>query len=153
MWVRMYSYFIHLYCSRTESCRDHARTKDHQTAVEAESCGDVCDLFAQSHTRREKAILTAIKSVYWIAKEEIANHKYASLLQFLRLLQVREISDLHVGENAKYTSHRIFDEILACLNQVVEEETDALLHSSPYLGIGVDESTDVSVEKHLVIIA
>lgn len=142
-----------MYFFRTESCPDHARTKDHQTAVEAESCGDICDLFAQSHSRREKAILTAIKSVYWIAKEEIANHKYASLLQFLRLLHVREVSDLHVGENAKYTSHRIFDEILVCLNRVVEEETDALLHSSPYLGVGVDESTDVSVEKHLAIIA
>ena len=42
--------------------------------------------------------------------------------------------------------------MLGCINDVLQARVRADLASSPFVVIGVDESTDRSYEKHLVII-
>ena len=43
-------------------------------------------------------------------------------------------------------------ELLACLSDVVQKELISDIRSSPFIGLGLDESTDHSLERHLVLI-
>ena len=52
--------------------------------------------------RRNRSIVAALRSVYWIATEEIANRKYASLLNLQRLQGCADIQNLRIGANASY---------------------------------------------------
>ena len=58
----------------------------------------------QRHVMREQshAIITAMKAVYWLAKEDIATVKYNSVLTFLDEVGVNCVKNLQVGGNATY---------------------------------------------------
>ena len=50
-----------------------------------------------------------------------------------------------------YTSHCSHLDLLAAINATIEEEVDHKLQASPFIGLVIDESTDVAVYKKLVI--
>ena len=55
----------------------------------------------------------------------------------------------------RYASHEspvIFNELLACLSEVAQKKLIADIRSSPFIGLGLDECTDRSMEKHLVLV-
>ena len=56
------------------------------------------------------------------------------------------------GGNARYDSPQIFNEMLASISTVLMASAKAEIGSSPFIGIGVDESTDRGNEKHLAIV-
>ena len=49
-----------------------------------------------------------------------------------------------------YTSHQSHLELLDAINETIQGNLVAKLHSSPFLGIVIDESTDVAMYKKLV---
>ena len=67
----------------------------------------------------ERASYTAaLKTVYWLATEEVANRKYPSLLELARQLGVKEIINLRRGGNATKESPQVFTELLTALSEV-----------------------------------
>ena len=58
--------------------------------------------FLSREQRQE--IITAMKTVYWPAKEEIATNKYSSLLTLLEDVGVQSMK-MKAGENATYRSY------------------------------------------------
>ena len=56
------------------------------------------------------------------------------------------------GGNARYDSPHILSELLQSISSVLESQLRANLSASPFVGIGVDESTDRGSEKHLAVI-
>ena len=64
------------------------------------------DTFSNTQHRlfraQSQAILTAMRAIYWLAKEDIATVKYDSLLNFLGL---KSVKNLRVGGNVTYRSH------------------------------------------------
>ncbi|XP_071793337.1 zinc finger protein 862-like [Asterias amurensis] len=102
--------------------------------------------------KTKAAFSVALKTVFWLAKEEIANRKFKPLLEFLRHLGVTEAQDLIKGGNARYDSPHIFNELLLSLSDSIKKNMTIALKNSPFVGIGVDESTDRSQEKHLVVV-
>ena len=108
-------------------------------------------LTAAQHCRNGSTI-AALRTVYWIVTEEIANRKYASLLQFQRLQGCVNVQNLRSSGNASYDSPDIFNQLLAALNEVVEEQIDSKLRASPCIGVAIDESTNRSNEKHIVAV-
>ena len=56
-----------------------------------------------------------------------------------------------MGKNAKYTSPQIVAEFLDIMNDLVEEEVLCDVKGSGFYSVMVDESTDVSVLKQLVL--
>ena len=56
------------------------------------------------------------------------------------------------GGNARYDSPQIFSELLQTISSVLETQLRAAMSTSPFVGIGVDESTDRGSEKHLAIV-
>lgn len=55
--------------------------------------------------------------------------------------------------NVSNDSPVIFNQLLAALNEVVEEQMNSKLRASPCIGIGIDEGTDRSNEKYIVAVA
>ena len=102
--------------------------------------------------KKRAAVTLAMQSCYWVATEEVANAKYKSFMGFLRNRGVEKALALHLGDNASHDSTTGFNQLLSCLNDVMEEAMLMRIRNSPFVGIGIDESTDRATEKHLVII-
>ena len=69
---------------------------------------------------------------------------------FLRNRGLETALALHRGDNASHDSMTVFNQLLSCLNDVMEEAMLMRIRDSPF--VGIDESTDRATEKHLVII-
>ena len=55
-----------------------------------------------------------------------------------------DLSPLQVGDNATYTSDQIMSELLSALADVVHDATLSLIQRASFVGIMVDETTDIS---------
>lgn len=108
---------------------------------------------AQKLTEAKKLAFTiALKSAYWVSTEEIANLKYKKLITFLHHLNVKEAHMLSKGDNANYQSPRIFNQLINSLSDTIKAKIKSEIRDSPFVGIGVDESTDRAREKHVAIV-
>lgn len=62
----------------------HALTVDHRAAIEAKSCRrDMQLTLAYSYRDQEKAVIAALKTVYFMAKKNLPNDHFSDLKQFL----------------------------------------------------------------------
>ncbi|XP_015767968.1 PREDICTED: zinc finger protein 862-like [Acropora digitifera] len=138
----------------TSTLERHVVHSDHRASVLAKSIeGNLVKAVTSALKGREKAVDVAMKAVYWLRKEGIATRKYSSLLSFLELLNTPFVQDLKCGENAWYSSDVIANEMQDAIAEVIRENITKNLQESPCISILVDESTDISVTKMLVIYA
>ena len=101
---------------------------------------------------QRQGIISALKCLYWLVKEEVAHHtKFSSLLELAKSIGCPYVSELDVSKGAKYTSHMIIDDFLTVLSDCVETTVLSEVHKSPCVGILCDESTDIANLKQLVI--
>ena len=127
---------------------------DHIAALDVEEGRQqtVAKGLADTEVRRRESVLCALRTVYWLAREEIANVKYSSLVDMQRLQGVNPLVYLNHGRNSHYQSATIHNELLEAIDTVLVRELKRDLKSSPCVSIGVDESTDRSKEKHVVTV-
>ena len=102
--------------------------------------------------KKRAAVPLAMQSRYWVATEEVANAKYKFFMGFLCNRGLETTLALHRGDNASHDSTTAFNQLLSCLNDVMEEAMLMCIRNSTFVGIGIDESTDRATENHLVII-
>ena len=79
--------------------------------------------------------------------------KFESLRKLCLDLGCEYFKELNVGRNAHYSSHRIIEEWLKVLSDIIEEDVLDQVHKSPAIGLMCDESTDISVTKELILYA
>lgn len=108
--------------------------------------------FAKSRVIRQAAFTIAAKVVHWIVTEEVANRKYKSLLHLVQSLGLKEAQALRHGGNATYNSPDIFNQLLACMSDHVKKQLKSDISQSPFVGIGIDESTDRGQQKYIAVI-
>ena len=74
---------------KKSAIKDHSASQQHKDAIEAEMLSRV-SLFHKEITEKEKVkdmvLMNAFLVAYWIAKEEIANHKFSSLVNLLKIV-------------------------------------------------------------------
>ena len=139
----------------------HEKSAMHREAVERETYrlssqrdGGIKQAFSKTVMVQRKALVGALKMLYWLAKEEIAHTtKFTSLMQLSINLGVDYLRALHLGGNAQYTSEQIIAELLHCLSVVIDEDILTSLRQSAYYSLMTDESTDIAVLKQLVLVA
>ena len=78
-------------------------------------------------------------------------HLYEPLLSLAMNLGCTYLSALKVGGNAHYTSERIVQELVQLLAQQIEDAQLKAVNCSMFYGLMIDESTDISVTKQLVL--
>ena len=145
---------------RKDKLHDHEKSKCHIEAVKSEviaatsrRTGGIQAAVEDQVNLQCQAVRGAFKCMYWLEKEEIAHHmKFSSILELGKFLGCSCLSELDVAKNAKYTSHRTFDEFLTILSNCLEDEMLSKIRASPAIGILCDETTDVANLKQLVVL-
>ena len=138
---------------RKDAVRRHARSDQHQGAVEqethrlaAEKDGGIRQLFQSQLSLQKQAVKGAMQCLYWLVQSEIPHTtKYGSLVDAVQFMGCDHFKHLNRGDNAKYKSQRIIGEFLQIMAAQIEKEQLQDVTSSSYFSLMVDESTDVAV--------
>ena len=129
---------------------EHSNSQQHRDAISAEHLQRV-STFHREVTEKENTahdvLFKAFYSLYWLAKEEIPNRKFCSLLSLLE----------HLGlEEMKYLNHRspgAVREMFLVVGQVVFNSILQKLHNAKFWGLLCDDVTDISVMEQFVCFA
>ena len=139
---------------RLDKVKQHAKSKMHGIAIfaEADTTSRIHQALSDICSAEIKAAVGCCKCVYWLCKHEIEHTTtYPHLLELAQSLGCDYFKALNVGHNATDTSSQIVGEFLEVSDgMVIEEVLQDMLKSSSF-SITVDESTDISVLKQLVI--
>lgn len=131
---------------RRSALTDHGKSLEHTEAVRAsQQSNQAAPFFVSAIESADNAILTLLKAAYFIAKEDLAILKFRELLKLLeRCLCPHLPRELYRNRDACH-------EFVTIIGEYLESELVNVIKDSAYLGIMVDESTDLSVRKNLVI--
>ena len=126
--------------------------------MEADLCsskrdGGIAMAFQRVVSAQRKAFIGALKCMYFLNKREIAHTtNFAPLLELGKSLGASYLSDLQLGGNAHYRSEHCMQEVVQCLGETVADPIVSHLQKSPlFFCLSIDETTDVSVTKELVV--
>ncbi len=137
---------------RTSTLTRHASQADHQCAIENDTMKtNFTEAVNKALSQKEEAVMVALKAVYWLAKENLPLHKYESLMEFLAEVNCPNIKSLRLSEAATYGSESTANDLLQSLAAVIRDGIDNMLLRSPFVSIYADESTDIAVQKKLVV--
>ena len=134
--------------------KDASRTvdTDHMQAVhELSMAGTVQKMNEKIFHEKERAIMIAIKSVLWLAKEQLPIHKYPNLMDFLEDLDCPHINELGMQQNTSYRSETTANDIVECLAEALRKRIDEKMRKSMFISLLCDESTDTSTAKKLIV--
>ena len=83
----------------------HVQSSEHQQAILIQTTCETIEVStAKVVSNATAAVTTAMRNVYWLAKEEVATFKYSSLNALLALQGCQSMRDINVGRNAQYSS-------------------------------------------------
>ena len=145
---------------RKDKLIQHQQTKYHMDSVLAEShaaastvTGGIRAALQEPVSTQCMGVNSALKCLYWLVKEEVANQtKFSSIVELAKSIGCPYLSELDVSKGAKYTSHMMIDKFLSILSDCVEATLLGNIHKSSCVGILCDESTDVAnIIKQLVV--
>ena len=143
-----------------QSVKNHAKSDSHKDAVtlEAQLCssvsGDIRQLLAAVQSAEKKAMIGAMKCMYWLCKQEIAHTtKFSDLLDLAKSIGVTYLNDLQKGGNAHYTSERFMQELISYFGEMIRNSILHQVRASPFFALLIDETTDVAVINELIIYA
>ena len=98
----------------------HMQSSQHMLAAPADSSQPkFIDKKAEMEDQEKASYIAALRSAYWIAIEEIANRKHASLLHLQRVQGCHDIVKPRRGGNSKKESPWSFNQLLSALNEVL----------------------------------
>jgi len=129
---------------------EHSNSQQHRDAISAEHLQRVSTFLREiieKETAAHDVLFKPFHSLYWLAKEEIPNRKFTSLLSLLE----------HLGlEEMKYLNHRspcVVREMLLVVGQVIFNSILQKLHNANFWGLLCDDVTDISVKEQFVCFA
>ncbi|KAK3726559.1 hypothetical protein QZH41_001963 [Actinostola sp. cb2023] len=132
---------------KRKTVEEHARTAQHTASVEAELISRVSTFQKQIDKRdqvREDVYYNAFLTLYWIAKEELPNRKFTSLLELLEKLNLPDID---------YFQHRSggsVREMFLVLGRTIKEQVQQKTCMANFFSILCDEVCDISNKEQLV---
>ena len=86
-----------------------------------------------------------IRSSYCLAKEGVPNVKFVSLIQ------LQQANGCPSVQGKTYSHHSSTSEMQDCIAKTLEKEALSDIDKSPFIGVMIDESVNVTVEKKLII--
>ena len=132
----------------------HIESQDHRNALqEIEMAESFQEAVMNSVSSQEQAVVSGMRTVYWLAEEQIATEKYKSLMNILKMLGCKDIENLNVAKNASYNSVQTAKDFQSVIAECIQDEITEKLHKSPFVSVMADESTDIAVSKKLLIYA
>ena len=132
----------------TQAIKLHATSEMHKTAIKKEHLQRVSPFHKevqQQETMKNEVLVKIFSSLYWLAKEEIANKKATQLIELLERLGLEEM------RHFKHRSRASIREIFLFLGKAVKNRVITDAASSDAFGCLADEVTDISVLQQFVV--
>lgn len=157
------THWVDVPCATTtrQSLRRHESSRSHTEAValETQLClsrtnGGIAQSFEAVQSAERKAMISAMKCLYWLCKQEIPHTtNYVPLLELAKSIGATYLSDLNLGGNAHYTSERFIQEAVVSLGGVISKAIFNDLRASPFFALMCDETTDVAIRNEVIVYA
>ena len=132
---------------KKSAIKDHSSSQQHKDAIQAEMLSRV-SLFHKEICEKENVkdtVLTnAFLAAYWIAKEEIANRKFSSLINLLKIVSPENMKFFN------YSGEETIKTIFLAIGSALMERVLKKGKRAGCYGLLCDEVTDVSVMELLV---
>lgn len=132
---------------QNDSINEHGQSQKHSAAISCEMMNRV-SVFQKKLDERQKVndsvLFKVFYSIYWLAKEGIANKKAAGLLTLLEKLGVNDL---------KYFDHRSpasVREMFSTLGCAVKENVVTRAKTAGCFGLFVDDVSDISVMEQMI---
>ncbi|XP_062573421.1 zinc finger protein 862-like [Saccostrea cucullata] len=139
---------------KTSSLNRHENSQDHRDSIQAQSLSKEMNVaVAKMMTDHDSALIKAIKTVHWLAIENLPLSKFESMMDFLKDVGTPNLNFLQVGNRIDYQSYYSANEFLHAISDVIEEKTTENLQKSPFVTIYADESTDICNKKRMTMTA
>ena len=135
----------------------HALTADHRAAIEAKACRrDMQQALAHSYRDQELAVISALKTVYFMAKKNLPNDLFSDLKQFLVFQGSADIGRLsfQCGRGGRQFTYEHSESVRAfqkAIASVVDQDLDKDLSQSKFYSLTIDESTDIATDHNLIM--
>lgn len=126
---------------------DHLSSASHKSSVQVEHTQRVSQfhkLSVQKDQAQDTILKNAFLSAYWLAKEEVANKKFPSLLTLL------ERAGNHTMKFFMHRSQQSTIEIFHSIGDELRERIVALINKSSAVGLLCDDAMDVSVIEQFI---
>ncbi|XP_078614277.1 uncharacterized protein C17orf113-like [Branchiostoma floridae x Branchiostoma japonicum] len=131
---------------------DHENCGAHKAAKRIDDLtGNIVKAAARVVSQAELSVTAAMKNVYFLAKEEIATTKHKPLLELQKELGCEAVIALRTGGNATYDSNGMAREFQDAITAVLDEDLRRELDDSRAIAVMIDESTDISTSKNLIV--
>lgn len=137
---------------RTTTLDRHVMTSDHRSAVAASVLKKDFNI-ARDNAYKDPTITAAMRTAYYLAKEALPTAKFASMIEFVKLQGCPDLKNLSPAGNATYVSRQSAEDFQECIAQDIHEDIISQIKSANMYSVLIDESTDISVSKHMVIYA
>ncbi|KAF3841167.1 hypothetical protein F7725_007029, partial [Dissostichus mawsoni] len=109
---------------RVKTIEMHIKGVDHKAVLESQHLrrNNVQVAVNRMVCARSKAVIAAMRNVYYLAKELLPTHKYKSLNELCILQGCETLAELRVSENAQYTHNDIVLDMQCAINNVLKED-------------------------------
>lgn len=131
---------------KIDSIRDHALSTHHREAISDHiQSVSLTNQLANMFDKATSEIKRLISIVIFMSKETIANVKYQSLCAFIKSFGIK------LTDGDLYISSYAYLEILKTLSEVILKEQIERLKETTHYSIIIDESTDITHQKELIV--
>ena len=136
-----------------EQCASHKEAeRDRAAKAASENSGGIQAALQEAMSQEQRAIIGAMKCMYFLTKNELPHTTtFSELLDLAINLGSDYLRALRQAGNAHYRSEQIMSEFVQCLCKCIQEDVISDMQQSDSIALMVDESTDISVLKQLVI--
>ena len=132
---------------RKSSLVDHASSNDHVQALksdEAAKDNKLKTMVEKVYEKTDDAMTTLFRNAYYIAKENLPIDKYQSLNELSKMNGAPITSTMYQEDTA-------CSEFIKIISSQIEQTVLQDVKDSPAFSIMIDESTDLSTQKHLIL--
>ncbi|XP_061573635.1 zinc finger protein 862-like isoform X1 [Cololabis saira] len=134
---------------RMSSLVEHSRCNDHVSAVTLSAQRAAMEGHCErAKETSNKKLCSQLKVVFYMAKKDIACHQYEGLTELLGA--VPEAPDFVTGDGI-YRHSGPVDDMEKALESVVMKQLDEKLKGSDFIGVIIDETVNITVNKKLII--
>ncbi|KAF7219382.1 zinc finger protein 862-like [Nothobranchius furzeri] len=144
-------------CYKTSTLRRHADGVSHTAAIkrkrEADSAKSVMTkAIEDAHLQSAAEMKGLLKTAYFIAKNEMAKAKFCHVVKFLKEMECPAFKKLtETSSYGSYINEKGLSEMQQAIASTLVEDIDKAVERSPVFSLILDESTDISNTKRLII--
>ncbi|XP_013399516.1 zinc finger MYM-type protein 1-like [Lingula anatina] len=135
---------------RTTTLERHASAADHRQSVQDEiSRSTLSRMVKNQFSENDSAIIHALRTIYFLAKQDIATSKYPDFVDFL----IQQGCSALVPIAKSYQSYSIAKYFQESIYEVILRDMREKLTDVDYISVLCDESCDITSTKKLSVCA